>query len=235
METINAQQKFWNDWNARAREPGIPEVSRRQAEFVRQWLFQQGRRDLNILEVGCGAGWLSPILMPFGTVIATDLSDEVLDRARARWPEVAFVAGDFATLPFDPQSFDVVVSLEVLSHVEDQPAFVGRLAALLADQGILILATQNRPVLQDRCNIAPPEPGQLRRWVDRAELIQLVTPHFKVETLITATPVAHRGWRRALTSARIHNLLRPFIGEKLRDLLEKRQWGWTLMLKARKF
>lgn len=234
METLVAQQKFWNHWNATARSQGPSEISRRQADFVRQWLLDEGRQDLRILEVGCGSGWLSPMLTPFGRVTATDLSDDVLDIARQRWPSVDFVAGDFAVLPFEERAFDVIVSLEVLSHVEDQPAFAARLSNLLAENGLLILATQNRPVLRDHCSIPPPQPGQLRKWVDRAELLRIFSPHFDTEVLVSATPVAHRGWRRLLTSARVNRILHPLIGHALRDFLEARQWGWTLMLKARK-
>jgi len=234
METISSQQKFWNDWNARSREQDISEVSRRQGEFIRDWLAQSGRRDLRILDVGCGAGWLCPMLTPFGTVTGTDLSNEVLERAQRRWPDVTFVAGDFATLPFEPRSFDVVTALEVLSHVEDQVAFLDRIADLLVPDGMLLLATQNKPVLQDYCNTAVPQPGQLRRWVDRDELRSLAEERFAVEELVSATPVAHRGFRRLLTSGRVNALLQPLIGNRLRDALEARYWGWTLMLKARK-
>lgn len=226
------QRQFWNDWNAQTREKELHEISRRQAEMVIDSLERTGRSGLKILEVGCGAGWLCPELARFGDVVGTDLSDEVLQRAQTRWPEIKFVSGDFFSLSFEPQSFDVIVSLEVLSHVENQPQFMERLADLLVPGGMLLLATQNRPVLQKHCSVAPPGPGQVRRWVDRTELAGLASPFFKIEQLRSITPMAQRGYRRFLTSQKLNNALAPVMGHRLRDLLEANDWGWTLMLRA---
>ena len=94
------QRGFWNDWNARHREQTVDLVTIRQADVVESWLRGLGRQDLNLIEVGCGAGWFCPKLTPFGEVTATDLSDEVLARAKIQTPDVDFVAGDFMALDF---------------------------------------------------------------------------------------------------------------------------------------
>lgn len=232
--SVAEQQSFWNSWNEGIWKSGRGEISRRQEEIVLEWLNTSGRRDNRILEVGCGSGWLCPKLAGFGEIVGTDLSDDVLQRARQRWPYVRFVAGDFLSLSIEPNSFDVVVSLEVLSHVPDHNGFMRRVADLLKPNGALMLATQNGPVLRDHCIIPPPSPGQLRRWVDRSELAALAEPYFAIEELFSVTPTAHKGARRLLTSQKVNALLRPVIGDWLRNALEARDWGWTLMLKARK-
>jgi 2-polyprenyl-3-methyl-5-hydroxy-6-metoxy-1,4-benzoquinol methylase len=234
METIERQQSFWNDWNAPFLDTERGEISRRQAEIMMAWLAGIGRDDCRILDVGCGSGWFSAQLARLGNVVATDLSDEVLAHAQQRWPNVRFVPGDFLSLPFEPGSFDVVVSLEVLSHVAEQDRFIRKIAELLRAGGTLMLATQNRPVLEHHCRVPPPAPGQLRRWVDRTELSKLVAPYFDIDALFSVTPVAQRGPRRLLTSSKINSLLRPVLGDALRDALEERDWGWTLMLRATK-
>ena len=234
METLESQRLFWNTWNAANRETDVSEVSRRQAEVILGWLGALNRRDLDIIEVGCGTGWFCPLLAKFGRVIGTDLSDEVLARAQQRWPGVGFMAGDFASLPLKDATFDVVVSLEVLSHVADQPSFIARIAQILRPGGLLLLATQNRAVLSEHCLIPPPAPGQLRNWVDRQQLRSLLSPHFDIERLISVTPVAHKGLRRILTSQRLNSLLRPVAGNALRNLMERNGWGWTLIAMARK-
>jgi 2-polyprenyl-3-methyl-5-hydroxy-6-metoxy-1,4-benzoquinol methylase len=133
---------------------------------VCEWLQSLGRTDLDIIEVGCGSGWFSPRLTRFGRVTGTDLSDDALARAQQRAPEVRFVAGDFMELDFGTDCFDVVVTLEVLSHVADQRAFIRKLARHLRPGSHLMLATQNRFILQYLNRRPPPAPGQLRRWVD---------------------------------------------------------------------
>lgn len=118
------QRTFWNGWNASYREHGQGGVSLEQADVVVGWLRRLGRTDLEIIDIGCGAGWLCSRLTPFGRVTGTDLSDEVLARARERAPDVEFIEGDFMALDLGHRQFDVAVSLEVLSHVADQAAFL---------------------------------------------------------------------------------------------------------------
>src|ERR1700741_529882 len=89
------QQAYWNEWNAAKGERVLSDMSRDQRELVLRWLAGLGRTDLDILEVGCGAGWLCPSLKPYGHVTATDWSDVVLARASERIPDVQFMAGDF--------------------------------------------------------------------------------------------------------------------------------------------
>lgn len=234
METLENQRTFWNAWNAENREASVGEISRRQAEIILGWLGALNRDDLDIIEVGCGTGWLCPHLARFGRVTGTDLSDDVLRRAQTRWPHIKFIAGDFATLSLFEEAYDVVVSLEVLSHIADQSAFIARIVRLLRPGGILLLATQNRTVLSERCHIPPPQPGQLRNWVDRDQLRKLLEARLHVEQLVSASPVAHKGLRRLLAGQRLNSALKSFVGDRWRNLLERRDWGWTLMAMARK-
>jgi SAM-dependent methyltransferase len=255
MAPIALQQSFWNSWNASNRERSVDEVSRRQAAVVCEWLSSIGRKNLDIIDVGCGTGWLCPELTRFGRVTGTDLSGEVLARARQRTPDVTFVAGDFMNLNFGRESFDVIVSLEVLAHVHDQKSFLKKVASHLRLGGHLMLATQNRIVLQYLNFIPPPAPGQLRRWVDRRELQDLLNPEFETLELFTVTPKVGRGlgMRRLADSIKLAWLQQNRPGERqeivhtssdqtgavpparwLTAPLEALGLGWTLMALARK-
>lgn len=239
---IPSQVAFWNQWN-HARDHGLDEVPRRQAEVVTGWLRDLSRDDLDILDVGCGAGWLEPSLVPFGRVTATDLADEWVTRAAAVQPEVTFVAGDFASIALPEESYDVVVTLEVLSHVADQRAFVDKIGSLLRPGGHLFLATQNRPVLQYLNQVPPPAEGQHRKWLDRKELRELLADRFHVEELFTMTPrmsrvmnLVHRtpaGQRARRLVADADGAPTPRVGPGWRAM-ERAGLGWTLMCRARR-
>lgn len=231
---MEAQQRFWNEWNAAARERQLEPVCTDQAEIITGWLRGFGRHDLDILDAGCGTGWLCERLRPFGAVTGTDLSHEILDRARMRLPDVRFVAGDFMTLDFGGNTFDVVTTLEVLSHVADQPAFIAKLAHHLKPGGDLMLATQNRPVLERYNRIAPPKPGQLRRWVDKNELRSLLAKEFENVEIFSITPKANRGLMRIINSRTFNRPVRALVGRRLDRLKEAAGLGWTLMALARK-
>lgn len=218
----NEERRFWNSWNAEHREEAQGDVSIRQAEVIDSWL--RGCDGLALLDAGCGTGWLCERLIAYGRVVGTDLADEVIERAQHRVPAGRFVAGDIMMVDVG-RDFDVVCSLEVLSHVEDQHAFLERLHSLLVPGGRLFLATQNRPVLQRFNRIPPPGPGQRRRWVDRRELRQLLTEAgLRVDEMRVVSPRSDHGiMRRVVKAAELMH------GSAI---LERLGFGWTIMAAA---
>jgi 2-polyprenyl-3-methyl-5-hydroxy-6-metoxy-1,4-benzoquinol methylase len=234
--TASEERAFWNEWN-KTREATQGRVSREQQQVVLGWLDALGRRDLDLIDIGCGAGWLCEKLTPYGRVVGTDLSDEVLARMALRLPSAKFVAGDFMQLDFGREAFDVAISLEVLSHVPDQPAFMAKVASLIRPGGSLMMATQNRPVLMKN-TVTPAGPGQLRRWVNQDEYRQLLAAHFDIQELFSITPKYNRGPLKLVTSEKVHEALRRVgLGGPLNQMIraqEKAGMGWTLMALARK-
>lgn len=231
---VDLQTYFWNRWNADQREHKTSEVSTRQAEVILGWLENTGQKNLDILDVGCGAGWFAPLLASYGTVTGTDLSDEVLNRAAKRWPQATFIAGDFMALDFGKATFDVIVTLEVLSHVFDQKAFIRKLSTHLRPGGYLMLATQNRHVLEKYNAIPPPAPGQLRRWVYQQELADLLAPEFESMELFTVSPIARVGIMRLVNSWKLNAPIRAIFGNRVERMKERMGFGWTLMSLSRR-
>lgn len=232
---ISDQQRFWNAWNAEFREDPtkLAPVNQRQAQFVLQRLRELGPERRDIVEVGCGSGWLCGQMRSFGSVCGFDLSDEVLERSRARYPDVRFVAGDFQRMNLPVESADVVVTLEVLSHVSEQREFMRRLAQLLRPGGFLLLATQNRFVLERFEAVRPAQPGQIRHWVNARELRALLRPHFQTIKMTSLVTVGHSGVLRFLNSARLNAVLAKLGVDASYDLLkESMLLGHTLMVFA---
>jgi len=231
---IPLQQDFWNDWNARHREFDIPGTSLRQSSVILGWLERMGRRDLRILEVGCGAGWFCPQLAKYGKVSGTDLSDEVLVRAQARHPEVKYVAGDFMKLDLGRDAFDVVVALEVLSHVDDQESFIRKVRSHLRPGGVLMMATQNRFVFEHFNRVPPPGAGQIRKWLDRRQLHDLLSAHFDVRQISSVFPMGDRGIMRVVNSRKLNRPVRAVFGDRFERMKEAVGLGSALMALAMK-
>ena len=196
--------------------------------------LQLHRLDLDIMDVGCGAGWMVPSLRDFGKVTATDVADDVLQRVQARNPGVRCVAGDFMEIDFGRATFDVVVCLEVLSHVADQTAFLEKVAGHLRPGGVLMIATQNRTVMEKYNRIKPPKPGNLRKWYDADELRELLSAWFAVRALFSVTPMSNRGLMRIVHSNLVNTPIRWVFGNRIDRLKERMGLGWTLMALAQK-
>ncbi|MEM7502389.1 MAG: methyltransferase domain-containing protein, partial [Pseudomonadota bacterium] len=77
----------------------------------------------DVLDVGCGTGVLTRELTRHvgddGSATGFDLSESMLGIARERCPNATFKQGNVIDLPFDDQSFDVVISSFMLMFVPD--------------------------------------------------------------------------------------------------------------------
>jgi SAM-dependent methyltransferase len=74
--------------------------------------------DLDVLDAGCGTGAMLLQLAHLGSVEGVDMSDEALDFCRQRGL-VNVRKADVLRLPFPDSSFDIVTSLDVLEHLDD--------------------------------------------------------------------------------------------------------------------
>ena len=79
-----------------------------------------------LLEVPVGTGVLTmPVYrtLPKAKITCLDYSPDMMERARRRAPEnVSFVQGDVGQLPFDDESFDIVLSLNGFHAFPDKEA-----------------------------------------------------------------------------------------------------------------
>lgn len=95
-------------------------LDRFDIRFARtMWIFDNVRAQSDVLELGCGAGMLALLKRKGVTLTGVDLSDECAIAARRNGYDATFSAR-LSSLPFADASFDYVVSLDVLGHIEAQ-------------------------------------------------------------------------------------------------------------------
>ncbi|MEP7021240.1 MAG: class I SAM-dependent methyltransferase [Pseudonocardiales bacterium] len=105
------------------------------------------------LDVGSGDGLLLRLLSPrCGHVVGIDSSAQMTEAARVRCADLAnvqVVAGDAASYPFEPGSFDLVTSHATIHHLDFVPA-LERMAALLRPGGTLsVVSLANNATVAD--------------------------------------------------------------------------------------
>jgi len=101
-----------------------------------------GRR---VLDAGCGYGAFSRMAAGRGAhVVSADIAENLVRRARASAGGRGVVA-DACALPFRDASFEMVISSEMVEHVERPVDAIGELARVLEPGGLLVLTTPSRP------------------------------------------------------------------------------------------
>lgn len=109
-------------------------------EIMNDPLFNGGRR---CLEVGCGRGSLSAYFSDHGYQCSLlDLSETVIGIAKSIFKKNAlsgsFYVGDVHELPFEDNSFDLVFSIGLLEHIEDNTKCIREQMRILDDGGLFI-------------------------------------------------------------------------------------------------
>ncbi|KAF7190610.1 putative methyltransferase C1B3.06c [Pseudocercospora fuligena] len=101
--------------------------------------------DLQLLDCGAGPGTVSASfakLIPQGTVVATDLSEEIIIRAKdfasaEGITNMRFQAASIYELPFEDNSFDIVHAHQVLIHLDEPPAALKEMLRVCKPGGIV--------------------------------------------------------------------------------------------------
>jgi ubiquinone/menaquinone biosynthesis C-methylase UbiE len=220
MSQINPQQVIETqrqDWNrvAPAWEKWDSLIDRNMA-FINYRLVGDARirAGQRVLDLGCGTGY--PALLAAiavgekGSVLGLDLAEDMLSAARRKakslgLSHVEFRAGDVTALPFDPASYDAVISRFCLMFLPDIPKAVAEIARVLKPGGYLAAAVWAAPeknpffsltmgVLKSYLTLPPPDPeqpgvfrlarpGDLAGMVERAGLKDIRDEEFTGESV----------------------------------------------------
>ena len=99
----------------------------------------------DILEIGTGTGYGIDIIAPRCRRFVT--MDKTRSEELAAMPEnVEFVQATVPPLPFADESFDYVVSFQVIEHIKRDKEFVREVHRVLKKGGKFIVSTPNRPM-----------------------------------------------------------------------------------------
>ncbi len=98
------------------------------------------------LDLACGTGDIAFAVAANGArVVGLDITPRMLQLARRKPGVAAFLAGDMTSLPFKPQTFDLVTTGYGLRNVPDLTAAIDEIARVLRPGGRLLSLDFNRP------------------------------------------------------------------------------------------
>ena len=199
------QQEFW-DTGGRNYEDRVERIA------LRRLLPRSGGISL---EIGAGAGRLTPELQRFERVVLVDYSRTQLQQAQARLgtnERYLFVRADLYRLPFTPGLFDAAVMIRTVHHLVDVPSALEGIRVVLKPGGAFILEYANKQnaiailrywLRHQEWNPFDPEPIEfarlnfnlhpktMREWLTEARFLvrqQRTVSHFRLKFLKRLLP-----------------------------------------------
>ncbi len=156
-------------------------VGRRR--LVRDLICDYGRSDqLKILDAGCGTGGTMQAIGDMGEVWGCDISRDALQFCRQRGLE-KLVRCRVEDLQFADDSFDIVVSCDVLEHIPDDATALREMHRVLRADGLGVITL---PALKFLWSSHDEILGHLRRYHKRGLRELLVDAGFEVIKLTYA-------------------------------------------------
>ena len=103
-------------------------------------------KDRRVLEIGCGSGYGASFLAKSAaSVVALDVDPTVIDEARNKYASsnLIYQQGSGLEIPYPDASFDVVVSFEMIEHIErsEHKLLIQEIRRVMTPQGILAIST----------------------------------------------------------------------------------------------
>lgn len=135
-------------------------------------------RELSILDVGCGRGWLTNLLNNFGVARGIEPVRSVVDHGKKLFPHLNLKSCyTYNLISDEPDAkFDLVVSSEVIEHIPDDSKknFVSDISRLLNEGGYVIISTPRAEAQEVFLKYASAN-QPIEEWISEAYLENLFT------------------------------------------------------------
>jgi len=147
--------------------PGQVDVDLWNEHFARYAFAARLAAGKRVLDAGCGTGYGCAALSErASSVTGLDISPEAIAHARehSAAPGVTFLVGSCSAMPLPNAAFDLVISFEVIEHLEDWRAFLLESRRVLAPGGVFLLSTPNRDYYAEARSVSGPTPFHVHEF-----------------------------------------------------------------------
>ncbi|WP_081724608.1 bifunctional 2-polyprenyl-6-hydroxyphenol methylase/3-demethylubiquinol 3-O-methyltransferase UbiG [Asticcacaulis sp. YBE204] len=167
-------------WDVKGEFAPLHKFNPTRVSFIRETVQDHFQRDpyalkpfegLRLIDIGCGGGLLSEPMRRMGfEVTGLDASEKNIGTARAHATQggldIRYMAQTVEQLAASgEEGFDVVLTMEVIEHVNDPESFLKTCASLVKPGGLLFVATLNRTLKAHALGIVAAE--YILQWVPK--------------------------------------------------------------------
>jgi len=176
---IREQSVFYDDyWKGLTKMNSLK--LERACVILKYFLILKKWKELpNVVELGCGDGRLISFIGFFCNAVGVELSDRAVERAKKMFPHVTYISGDVFKAELTKETYNAVISTEVIEHIEAQNEYLALCHTLLTKGGYLILTTPNKYVME-RKKGGNWSNQPIEKLVSKKDLKDMVKEHFKL-------------------------------------------------------
>lgn len=101
-----------------------------------------GKKFKKILDVGCASGRMAneiSKIFPDAKITGVDVYQKAIALGRKKYPHIKFLVSDAHKLPFDKNSFDLVICYEVIEHLVDPAKALAEIKRVLKKDGLALI------------------------------------------------------------------------------------------------
>ena len=145
-------------WDPRGKLRPLHQLNPVRIAYIRDHVLRQFGRDgrmrrpfegLSVLDIGCGGGLLSEPMARLGAAVTGIDATEANIAVARRHAEQSGLAVDYRAttaeaLVSEGATFDLVLNMEVVEHVDNVPLYMKSCAALVKPGGLMVSSTINR-------------------------------------------------------------------------------------------
>lgn len=148
-------------------------------------IFKEGLHNNKILDLGCGDGVLSHLLNSKGAIVSgIDYSEIAIEFAKekTKGSTIDFTHGSAYDLPYDDNSFDIVVSSDVIEHLQNTSIYLSEIKRVVRPKGLVVIST---PI---RFTEKPLDTMHVVEWY-QGEFIKLIESYFPNGNYMSSHPL----------------------------------------------
>lgn len=195
-QSVFAQEGGSYEFEFYGKTLGAQSVDREERSIVSELLPEPTESPRTVLDIGCGGGRWSDLLLnrfPNADVVAVDRARAMVDYVRNRFALERFkaVEGEFASLPFDDGSFDVVLTIRAIKYAVDTEIAIRECRRVLRGGGTLVVEFPCANVVARLLRYVPF--GSVSEYLRRANL----HADEKLRSMIEGADFEIVQWRRA--------------------------------------
>ena len=143
QQAFNTRASSYDEYSVAQRE-----VGRRMIERLDLLKFKPS----NILDLGSGTGYLAELLLskfPTSNITCLDLAENMLLECREKIPNSNLIVSDIESMPFGPESFDLIISSFTLHWCEEIEKIFYDIRKSLKNDGIFMFTTVGPNTLRE--------------------------------------------------------------------------------------